>query len=175
MVATDAVVRRAVVEQILAQLEVPHLILEKVLFQQLDDYHAVGELLERRGARAWVNCPRRLWPDYGELRTRTLGRPLRIGVSGGDWAMASNAVHFVDLAAYLSGQDDFEPFFQQLDGGARPSRRAGFFEISGSARFLAGEVELSLTSWAAGGAPLLVTVGSDSLRWLVREGEQRVW
>src|SRR5947209_4742456 len=78
IVACSARERRSVVESLLAGRKVGALVLEKVLFQKIEDYEAVGALLKERGVRAWVNCPRRLWPFYQALRERTRGNPVQL-------------------------------------------------------------------------------------------------
>ncbi|MGQ0523503.1 MAG: Gfo/Idh/MocA family oxidoreductase, partial [Betaproteobacteria bacterium] len=59
VVATGADRRREAIERLLARSRVRVALLEKVLFQRIDDYGAVGALLEKSGTRAWVNCSQR--------------------------------------------------------------------------------------------------------------------
>jgi predicted dehydrogenase len=178
IVATSSDVRRAVVEALFATARPRHLVLEKVLFQRRDDYAAVQALVDDAGARAWVNCPRRLWPGYAALRDRVAGAArLQLTVSGGDWGLASNAVHFLDLLAFLGGDGSgaWQVGTALADRARRDSRRPGFRELTGTLVASAGDERRAvLTSLAAGTAPLGIEVLTERGRYLVREGEQRI-
>jgi len=67
IIATSSKVRRTVVEQLVANSKVQHLILEKFLFVKEEDYDAVDKLLDTHHIKTWVNCPRRMMPFYQEL------------------------------------------------------------------------------------------------------------
>ena len=60
IIATGADVRRKVIEELLEQAHVSYLLLEKVLFQRLEDYDVVASLLERKQAKAFVTKPANL-------------------------------------------------------------------------------------------------------------------
>lgn len=173
VVATGADVRRRVTEQLLARCAVKHVIFEKVLFQAPADYPAVAEALARAGTTAWVNCPRRQWPTYRELRAEL--PPLRrVGfhVSGAGWGLACNAVHFLDLFAFLTGEDGLTISAASLHPGTVPSKRPGFVEVNGTLTGTAADgSHLSLTHHAAGSAPLVIAIDAEDLRLVVREGD----
>jgi predicted dehydrogenase len=164
-----------VVEALFAAADVRHLVLEKVLFQRPDDYDTVAALVAARGASAWVNCPRRLWPHYRALREEARG-PVHVSVTGSDWGLACNAVHFIDLAAWLGGDDEWRFATAALDAGTRPSRRAGYLEVTGTLTGTsANGSRVTLTSRPDGNLPALVSVEGASFRHVVREGEGKAW
>lgn len=108
VIATSARPRLAVLGAVLSGRRVARLVLEKFLFQRHGDYDAAAALIAGAGSQAVVNTPRRLWPDYVALRERLRGRgPLGFMVETTRRnGMASNAIHFLDLAAFLSGTAD---------------------------------------------------------------------
>lgn len=130
IVATDAASRERAIENLLKDRKVRFLVLEKVLFQDPDSLARVGALLERGGVRAWVNCPRRLWPLYRDRPRPKL--PLELRVSGSGWGLATNAVHYLDLAAFLGGCRDFAIDTTGLSREESPSKRPGFVEFFGT-------------------------------------------
>lgn len=131
IVATASDVRREVVERLLGRAAVRHLILEKVLFQRVGDYAAVGELIERRGVAAWVNCAQRLWPQFRALRAAwPSSGPVQLVVSGSNWGLGCNAIHNLDLLPYLTGDPAVE-LSAALDPGTVAARRPGFIEFTG--------------------------------------------
>ncbi|MDD2870022.1 hypothetical protein [Neomegalonema sp.] len=134
VVATGAAPRRMLTERLLGQVRLEGLLLEKFLFQKHADYEAVGSLLERLALPAFVNTPRRAWPGYHRLKAMLEGRgPLSVHVqTGARNGLASNAIHFLDLAAYLAGAPEgFELSGAQLTPVAGVSRHAGQAEFTG--------------------------------------------
>jgi predicted dehydrogenase len=174
IVATSADTRRAATEALLARATVTHLVLEKVLFQSLDDYAPMQALVEKRTQTAWVNCPRRMWAFYRSLRERLLTEETRrLSVSGSKWGLGSNAIHFLDLFAFLGGGSGLT--VEALHVAEAPTVRPGFVELSGSLGAHASCGHAAITSFPAGDAPVLVEVSSPNLRAVVREGEGKAW
>ena len=104
VVATSADVRRTVIEELLDGREVEHLLLEKVLFQRLADFDAVERLIQERGVSTRVDTARRAFPIYQQIRDYFTDDPIvHMDVRGGDWGLACNAIHFLDLLSFLTG------------------------------------------------------------------------
>jgi hypothetical protein len=109
VVATPANSRLAVVSQLLETSEVSYLVLEKVLVQSSGDLDALTKVVGE--TPTWVNCPRR-----------------------GNWGIACNSVHFLDLAVFLTGSSVRTIDATGLDPVVRESKRAGFKELTGTLR-----------------------------------------
>jgi len=141
-----------------------------VVVQRAADLAVIGELLAKAGTQAWVNCSRRLNDFYLGVR-EPLGSspPLRMGVQGGDWALGCNAIHFIDLYAFLTCARITRVDTTRLDRRWYPSKRTGFREIAGT---LAVDFEdggrLDLHSQDESREPTLVTLQC-------REGQAVVW
>ncbi len=177
IVATNSDVRRQVVEQLLGHSRVKFLILEKVLFQKLDDYDAVQQLLDTHCVEAWVNCPRREWPLYRGLKKRLSGKQLyEVHVSGSNWGLGCNSIHLIDLIAFLSDKSEYVLFIDLLDPCTTASKRPGFIEFTGilNGRFSSGP-SFSIASYAQGTLPDVIEVCGDGCRLLIRESEKRLW
>lgn len=133
IVATAAAHRRAVVDEILSGRSVSVMILEKVLFQTTGDLDSVGALLDTRGVAGFVNCGRRTFPGYQTLRSSLAGtRPVNVTVRGRQFGLASNAVHFLDLAEYLNDDVVVDLDVSGLQPGFVPAKRTGCVELFGS-------------------------------------------
>ena len=158
IVATSATGRRRLVTDLVSGLEIENLILEKVVFQHPDDFDPVGRLLTERSARTFVNCPRRLNVFYKKLRGDLLkNRPITMHVVGQGWGLACNAVHFLDLFAYLSGSPASHVDNRGLLGGSRPAKRRGYRELYGTIG-AHNEIGSTLTMTCLGDAYQGVTV-----------------
>lgn len=132
IISTNADVRREVIETLLYGRHVKYMIIEKVAFQSTWDFKAVMGLLEERRVRAWVNCPRRMYPFFKRLKARTRNASrVSLRVEGCDWGLASNAIHMLDLLAFLTDQLTYEIVWENLDNQIYESKRKGFIELGG--------------------------------------------
>lgn len=176
IVATGSDVRRAVTEELLLHADVSYLILEKVLFQRLGDYDAVEELFRQKGIKAFVNCPRRMYPVYVSLKeTLCDAKEMEIAVSGSDWGLGSNAIHMLDLIAYLAGSEAPELSCQGLDPAYRQSKRDGFLEITGTIRGRMGRCRaFSVSSYETAGVPASTFIAADTCRIHIMEGNKEL-
>jgi predicted dehydrogenase len=171
IVATAASMRRQVMRDLLARCRVRHAVLEKVLVQRPADLPAVAGMLEKAGTSAWVNCPRRLSAFYAGLRDRLArGDGLRMGVQGGAWDLGCNAIHFIDLYAFLTGARVAAIDTSGVDARWYPSKRAGVQEIAGTLRVhYENGGRLELHSRAEGAAPILVTLEAKDAHVVIWE------
>ncbi len=131
IVATNSDVRLGVFSDLLdAGVRVS--VLEKVLFRELSEYEEAARLLSAYHASAWVNCPRRLMPCYRRLKDaiEEMGAE-EIEVVGGKWDLGCNAIHFIDLCAYLLSTSRHQIHEVSLEG-VEPAKRPGYLALYGS-------------------------------------------
>jgi hypothetical protein len=138
IVATNADVRREVLEALLQRVKVRYLVLEKVVFQCAEDFRLVQNMLRERKIKAWVNCPRRMTPFFRDVQKKISSRyreniaPISLSVIGNNWGLASNSIHFFDLLAFFSRRTTVKIDVSGLDQEIYQSKRRGFVELSGS-------------------------------------------
>lgn len=177
IIATNADVRRQVVERLLNVCQVSSLVLEKVLFQNVDDYEVVKRLLRRNEVNAWVNCPRRMWESYNWLKAKIDGQKLLcIFVHGSNWGLGCNSIHMIDLVAFLSGKTQYTISSQRLFPGSVQAKRKGFVEFSGclDGAFADGPI-FSFYSGPSGNVPTIIEVVTETSRFIIKEDEQKAW
>jgi hypothetical protein len=105
IVSTNSDIRAMIVAKLLDFNSMKYLILEKVLFQKLADYDEIGERLEKQSIEAWVNCPMRLIQPYTNIPSELdYSKPITISVTGVNWGLACNSVHFIDFFRFLTRQ-----------------------------------------------------------------------
>jgi hypothetical protein len=163
IIATSAPVRAKVTSNLLAENKVHCIIFEKVLFQAINEYTEIEALLKKHNVTAWVNCPRRLYPSYQQIKA--LVNPnevLSMKVSGSGWGMACNSIHFIDLFSYLCNEANLQTTENNLDLELLESKRAGFYELTGKAKFMIGEHALELECTPADEVAIQVSLVSDS-------------
>jgi hypothetical protein len=131
IIATSADVRLTVFEKILQKNRFKHAIFEKVLFQSVDQIQQCTSLLENHGIQAWVNCPRRAYVSYKQLKNFTMNNQLvSMKVTGSSYGLACNGIHFVDLFEFLSGES-IVSMGRDLGLEIFESKRPGCFELFG--------------------------------------------
>ena len=83
---------------------------------------------------SWVNCTRRSWEFYNDLKALLpSSSPINMVVSGKQWGLGCNSIHLLDLLAYLSGtSNDIRIDTSQLDKKILASKRSGYVEFTGT-------------------------------------------
>lgn len=170
IIATGANVRLTILETLLKLKKVQNLILEKVLFQSLGDFQIADNLIKKHGINCWVNCPRPMFDFYKNIKSK-IGKDELITymVSGGEWGLACNAIHFIDNMAFLSCNTQFVYDTSGISSVIE-SKRKGFVEFSGT---LIGRQpngsELILHSRNYSDAKLRIHILTDNYSWEIDE------
>lgn len=164
IVATTADVRWKVISELLkCDRKVTYAILEKVLFQRELEYSQCEALLAEKNIMAWVNCPRRLMPIYSQLRNVVAGKLREVVITGGEWGLASNAIHFIDIISFISGHDDVSVnVCDILSPSESISKRPNFYETFGSIAGDCGDVKFNFSSEHGLGASHLIQLETDN-------------
>lgn len=170
IIATAANSRPEVIKELAQHSVVHYWIIEKVLAQStqgLDEiqFH-VGDAL------AWVNTPRRIVHWHQRIKAQLqLNSPLHLTVSGGSWGLACNAVHFLDLMAWWSGEYLVAVSSDQLEDSWTEAKRAGYWEIYGTliATFSEGST-VKLISDTSGTPTYLIQLSDGKGTWKIDEG-----
>ena len=171
IVATNSDVRESVINKLLEAHSVKFLILEKVLFQKMDSYIRVSELLKKRGVQAWVNHPRRMLESYHSLKNRLLINSIKdFQIIGNDWGLGCNGLHFIDLFVYLSGSKLKSLDCDWIDSELKESKRNGFIEFTGSIKgLLEDNSSFQITSMKGETRAGTITVFDTQKRFVVME------
>jgi predicted dehydrogenase len=174
IVATTADVRRATIERLMIGRQIGPVVLEKVLCQSVRDCRELARVLRAARIPAWVNCNRRLGTCYAQVRRILVNeRGVNVAVRGARWGLACNAVHFLDLIAYLTGRRGVRITQVNLDAGSIAARRAGFIELSGTiAGSVGDDVSFALTSDRTGDAAVVIRAESPRARMTIVECER---
>ena len=102
IIATRADIRASITKDLLNNCNFKFMIFEKVLFQKDQDFIIISNMLREKNVKAWVNCPRRIYSFYQEIKKKINSKlPVNINVTGSSWDMACNAIHFIDLFSFL--------------------------------------------------------------------------
>ena len=172
IVATGAKVRSSVVIKLLMDFKVKNLVLEKILFQDVNSYAEISELIRRTKTSTWVNHPRRMFKHYQEIkRVISLSEEnVCFQVYGGNWGLACNGLHFVDLFSFLSDSEvdhiNFDGVNEIVD-----SKRVNNIEFIGSIKGgFKNKSDFYISSIDGLYSDITVCVFTKSNRWIIQEG-----
>ena len=176
IIATTSRDRLRAIEEAYAAGPVNCFVLEKILFQQPEDFEAARKLFLKNGSRVWVNCITRFIPAYRNIKSSFTHPDLFYHVSGGIVGLATSTVHFLDHIAYLTGCFEYTVDTSLLDPVPIKSKREGFLEFNGTltARFSNGTL-FTITHYPAGIEPTQIIIGNRDARYIFRQEEEKVW
>jgi predicted dehydrogenase len=173
IVATGANVREEVVTHLLERCVVHNLILEKILFQDLEAYDKILNLLEKTNTPTWVNHPRRMLSHFQEIK-KTIAKSNEImtfHVMGGSWGLACNGLHFIDLCAFLVDSTVETIDMDWIDGNIHESKRPNCIEFTGSVKGrMKDESNFLITSLDGELVEVTIFISTTSNRWIIQEG-----
>ena len=132
IIATNSLVREEVLRDVIRKRLVKNLILEKVLFQKIDQYMKVEGLLNESSIPTWVSCWMRTTDLYKKIKSLLdYGEEIQMKVEGPQWGIGCNSIHFLDLFSFLTLTEDFKFTKIELENKVLESKRTGFKEFFG--------------------------------------------
>ena len=132
IIATSAAVRLSVIKELVTTKKVKNIILEKVLFQTEEEYYEAQNIFQKYNINVWVNCPRRMFPFYDEIKNIIAQDTVIFNVSGSDWGLACNSIHFIDCFSFITNQKEITINTNALDKTFFESKRKSYYEFTGT-------------------------------------------
>lgn len=123
VVATSAHGR---VDQVKALIErgCKRFILEKIVAQSMKEYDELLRLCDKADVKAWVNMPTRSFQVHKYIKSRLSSRePITFMEVGGNWGLACNGIHYIDLFVYYDKSSILEPEAFLIDPLLHSSKR----------------------------------------------------
>ena len=176
IIATNANVREQIIKKLLEEVRISYMILEKVLFQNIEAYSAIEDLISQKNVKTWVNHPRRMFPTYQKIKqhlSENNQEKIYVAITGYDWGIGCNGLHFIDLVCFLKNTSVEKIHTDLLDQKIQKSKRDGFIEFTGTltVKFTCGSI-LVLTSFEGSQLPTDIVIQSKNFKWLIKEGNE---
>ena len=132
IVSTPSNVRKSIILNLIKNKKIKHLILEKVVFQNINDFKEVIELLNKNDIKCWVNCHLRAQPIYKKLKSVLKLKDDTIFTynHSRDFHLASSAIHILDLFSFLC-DDEIVEINSFLSDKINKSKHKGCVEFDG--------------------------------------------
>jgi len=172
ILATPAAERLDLIQKALSYSECHNLILEKVVFQSVEDFKIAEDLFDKNNIDVWVNCPRRQWPVFIQLKnTLTGSTKIECHFSRSQFAMTCNSIHLIDIFQFLTGVDEVLVDGSGLSNPVINDKKAGYIDFTGVLKVTNNRGDLFTISGyeTANVIPPLMTVISDKQRWIFEQ------
>ncbi len=176
IIATASKNRRTIFESILGnENTLYNVIFEKVLFNDLNDYDKVKEIIQNNGIHAYVNCTGRENKDYQKLREHIRNaKYYRFSLRGSNWGLACNSIHKIDMIAFLTNYTGTD---MQLDGSLLESKiyeskRPGYNEFYGIFSGKMGDNIFFVFECSHDNSPCIFDIYTDEGFYSIREGDK---
>lgn len=133
IISTNSDNRMYMLNRILSSVTVKNIILEKFLFNKLKDYRRALNISELKSNSIYVNQWISQSSNMRKIFYKFKNYNLDFKVSGTEWGMASNIVHFIDMIRFFKIRKNIFPKIlkSNLDPIVYPAKRNGFFEVYG--------------------------------------------
>ncbi len=133
VLSTTADGRYTTLIDILSKTKVSKILFEKFLFQKLENFKKVNEILNKKKIKSWVHLPFRQVNFFSKIKSEINNKDIFIFRSiGGNWSMASNIIHTLDLFSYITGSKKLEILYQEFNKkNIHSKKRSKFNEAEG--------------------------------------------
>lgn len=172
IIATTSGPRAILTKEFLKKNKIKYLILEKLLFQNKNDYSQIAKLLKSKKVKTWVNCPMRMMPFYAGLKKEFDKQKITYILHGNQSGLATDLIHHLDYISHLTGSSEFSMDTHLLDKKTKESKRKGYLEITGTliAEFKNGSVGFFRCD-DKGFTPKLIEIISEDKIYIIKESE----
>ena len=104
IISTNSDTRFKIFKDITNRFIVKYIILEKFVFQNINQFNYAHKIIKYKNLKVFINCPMRTWPFFKNLKSQHDRSQLEIIMTGSKWGLGSNAIHYIDLLAYLTNK-----------------------------------------------------------------------
>lgn len=133
ILSTTSSKRLFFIQELIKYKKFKNIIIEKVAFQNKEDFQIAKKILVKNKINSFVNCPRRRHFIYRTINEKiNKNKKITLHVKGNPWNMASNLIHFLDLFLFLSGRKNNDFIYPNVKyKKILRSKRNNFFEVKG--------------------------------------------
>lgn len=103
VIATTSNIRLNIFKYLILKKNIKKFLLEKVVFQSESQFLEAISIIEKYQVTAFCNFVNRYFPNYRLIKNQIIkNKPITMIVSGGEFGLACNSLHYVDLFQYLT-------------------------------------------------------------------------
>ena len=123
VIATSSAPRFNIVKTLINK-GIKYFLLEKIVFQSVNQFNEILKLLNENNGRAYCNFVNRYFPVYNEIKGNMAKQEgIEMIVYGNAFGLGCNAIHYIDIFQYLTGSDEIKIFDSELVTSDSANRR----------------------------------------------------
>lgn len=122
--------RYQIIKNVYDKLVVKNWIIEKVIAQNIIDLKKILKIIKKNNSNAYVSTIKKLEDIYKFIRNKFQKKIQYISLTGKNWGMACNSIHYIDLFEYLLNSKIRSLYFLNKKKWFL-SKRKFFFEVDG--------------------------------------------
>ncbi len=135
IVSTTASSRSNIIKSIISRIDTKKWLLEKLIEQSSSKVTEIKDMIKDPSS-AWVNTPRRIMDWHIKIKDRlkinnSNLKYLKVDIEGGNWGMACNSIHMIDLFYWWTGLKIESINVNNIEYWCN-AKRNGFMEAYGS-------------------------------------------
>ena len=130
IIATNSDTRFEAINSLYNQSKPKYIILEKFLFNKLEQYSAAKNLFKINSTKVWVNQ----WVNTEFVEFMKIFRKYEINnieIKGKNWNLCSNSVHYIDWFHLVSKRKKIKVIENKFKKPITKNKRVGFYEFYG--------------------------------------------
>jgi len=176
IVATSSLIRAEITTALIQAKKIKNIVFEKFLFPSISTYSTILNLLDVNNVNAWVNCPRRMFSYFDQIKEIIENEEkVKFSVSGGQWGLACNSIHFIDIFSFLSATTHYSLDVSRLDTKIIESKRSGYIEFTGTiAGAFENQQQFEITSLEGESNPPVITINTTNYQILINESKSEM-
>ena len=129
IVASNSKERSKLIKSVLKNFNPIHIILEKVLFNKINDYKNFDDIFNKISTKVWVN--QYMGYEFSFLsKYLNVNKKFKMRVSG-NWGLCCNSVHFIEIFHHLCDRTELILKDSSLHDECINSKREGYYELFG--------------------------------------------
>ncbi|HXV45761.1 MAG TPA: hypothetical protein VD736_03720 [Nitrososphaera sp.] len=175
IVATSSIGRSSIISELLEHGHSRFLI-EKMVCQSAIDYEMLLRRMQARGAKGWVNTPRRYYKFYQKVRECLRSGPIHMSVAAGNVGLGTNAIHFLDLFSWFC--NDYKILLKEaLYDKLFPNKRGpDLVEFAGTIIGSSQDGSILEVSFLPSieDMPLIVSITAKDMHFAVNESREKI-
>ena len=146
IIATNSDTRFEAINSLYNQSKPKYIILEKFLFNKLEQYSAAKNLFKINSTKVWVNQ----WVNTEFVEFMKIFRKYEINnieIKGKNWNLCSNSVHYIDWFHLVSKRKKIKVIENKFKKPITKNKRVGFYDIGGTLKiYLANNSKIIFSS-----------------------------
>ena len=111
IIATHSYRRLVLIDKIIKSYKPEIILAEKIIETKIDLINLYQKKFLKK--KIYVNCSNRMRSIFLKIIKKYKKKKIKVNVSGGNWNLLSNSIHFIDLVSFMTDENVFKMMINQ--------------------------------------------------------------